>query len=333
MSEVMLVHTETKLLEYFQWLRLNTAKKLNDLNIESSRNIKETKRTFSGTIKNIGHFFERGVKRYDKKDESINDELLDFSEKHPTHISKKDAMELVDTLFMKDTNGLTKLLMSISIILDNEYTYTYEKEGLEEVSNILYGNKSEILTIKKQLENNYNAISPKTLSATQKGMLMGVALVSLASVITLPILLGAGAGASASATTAALAAHGFGDMQIGLGVITAESLIMSAALTGIAYGGMKLYNSEKVKQEFKELNPEKNALYLATQCTFIQRIKTTLDEDEFKETLDCILKNLETLKQDLDYYLFIENETTNFNKQKIKSFHEFDNRLMKILDL
>lgn len=90
---------------------------------------------------------------------------------------------------------------------------------------------------------------------------------------------------------------------------------------------------KKVKQEFKELNPEKNALYLATQCTFIQRIKATLDEEEFKETLDCILKNLETLKQDLDYYLFIENETTNFNKQKIKSFHEFDNRLMKILDL
>ena len=45
----------------------------------------------------------------DLGDESINDELLDFSEKHPTHISKKDAMELVDTLFREIDQYLENL--------------------------------------------------------------------------------------------------------------------------------------------------------------------------------------------------------------------------------
>lgn len=101
---------------------------------------------------------------------------------------------------------------------------------------------------------------------------MGAALVSLAGVVCLPVLLGAGASASAATTTAALAVHGFGDMQIGLGVIAVESLLLGTAFTGAAYGGMKLYNSQKVKAEFKKMSPEKNALYLAIQVTHIQRL-------------------------------------------------------------
>ena len=96
---------------------------------------------------------------------------------------------------------------------------------------------------------------------------------------------------------------------------------------------MKIYNNEKVKTEFKNLSPEKNALYLALQCTYIERIKSQLDEDEFTEQLDSILKNLATLKSDLDYYLFVEKESTKENKAKVKSFHEFDNRLSKVLGI
>ena len=35
----------------------------------------------------------------------------------------------------------------------------------------------------------------------------------------------------------------------------------------------------------------------------------------------------------LDYFLFIERESTKENKQKIKSFYDFDNRLIKVLGL
>ena len=333
MENLQNLDNEKNLIEYFQWLRLQTAKTLNDQNIEKSRFIKEEKRTLSGTIKNIGHFFERNVKQYDKKHETLNDDLATFNNRHESHLSKLQAKSIISELFANDKNVLSKLLMAVAVILDDSYNYKYEKEGLEAVSEILYGDTKEIALIKKQLETNYNVISSKSLSSIQKGVLVGVAVMSLASLVTMPILLGAGAGASAATTTAALAAHGFGDMQIGLGIITAESFIMSAALTGIAYGSMKLYNSEKIKQEFKKLNPEKNALYLAIQCTYIQRISKTLNDDEFKSILDEILKNLNVLKSDLDYFLFIENESTISNKQKLKSFHAFDERLIKVLGL
>ena len=151
--------------------------------------------------------------------------------------------------------------------------------------------------------------------------MIGVAASAAIGVLGMPLIL-----APTTAAAAGLAAHGFT-----AGAITLESILFSAAITGIVYGGMKLYNNEKVKQEFKNLSPEKNALYLALQCTYIERIKNTVSEDEFKEQLDSILKNLATLKSDLEYYLFVEKESTKENKEKIKSFHEFDNRLSKVL--
>lgn len=74
----------------------------------------------------------------------------------------------MNRLFENDQTGLLRLMMGINVILDSEYTYKYEKEGLEAVSDALYGNKNEISKIKKQLEENYNAISPKALSMVQK---------------------------------------------------------------------------------------------------------------------------------------------------------------------
>lgn len=333
MQEVEIIKSEKDLLEYFQWLRLMTAKTINDQNIEASKSIKEEKRTAKGTAKNLGKFFKREFGQYGKKDETINDELYSFNCRHASHLSDNEAQMFIKSLFESDQNGLSKLLMGISVILDNQYTYKYEKEGLEAVSTVLYGKKEELATIKKQLEENYNAISPKSLSAVQKGALMGVAVLSLVGVIALPILLGGGVTASAATTTASLATHGFGDMQIGLGIISAEALLMSAALTGITYGSMKLYNSLKTKEAFKKLDPEKSALYLAIQCTFIQRVRKTMDDQRFKEVLDQILKSLATLKQDLDYYLFIEKESTEVNKKKLKFFHDFDGRLEKILGI
>lgn len=318
MQEVGIVRNEKDLLEYFQWLRLTTAKSLNDQNIEANKTIKEEKKTLGGTMKNFGNFLKRGIGQYEKKDESLNDELNSFNSKHPTHLSETEAQDLMNLLFENDQTGLLRLMMGINVVLDSEYSYKYEKEGLEAVSDVLYGNKNEISKIKKQLEENYNAISPKALSMVQKGALMGIATVSLAAAFMLPIFLGGGIVAS----TTGLAANA-----------TMESLAMSAALTGMAFGGMKLYNTVKVKQEFKKLNPEENALYLAIQCTYVQRASKTMDDQRFKEVLDQILKSLATLKQDLDYYLFIEKESTEANKKKLKSFHDFDGRLSEILEL
>ena len=327
------VYNEKDLFVFFQHLRLETAKKLNDKHVEETKVVTEEKRTFKGTMKNIGNAFKRGVGNYNKKDTKIESDLSSFSLKNSRLMTRGEAVDLVDSLFDDDTHGLSKLVFACTIILDSEYEYKYIDDGLKEVSITLFGNSTELLVIKKQLEDNYNAISPTSLSPTQKGVLMGAAVVSLAGVMCLPILLGAGASASAATTTAALAAHGFGDMQVGIGVIAIESLFLSAAFTGAAYGGMKLYNSQKVKAEFKKMSPEKNALYLAIQATHIQRLSKSMNREELKEQLDAIFKNLNVLKADLDYFLFVERESTKDNKQKIKSFHDFDNRIVKIMGL
>ena len=57
----------------------------------------------------------------------------------------------------------------------------------------------------------------------------------------------------------------------------------------------------------------------------------TLTDDEFKEQLDNILKSMNTLKADLDYYYFVEREDIKNNKEKMTAFHKFDTHLSKIL--
>ena len=319
-KELTVVHNEKDLFYYLQKIRLLESKRINDEKIENSKEIKEEKATFKGTMKNISNFFERGVMSYAKLAEDIDAELKKFEENHPNVIDDETALSLAKELFDIDKYGMAKLLFASTIILDDEYNYKYVEDGLGAASDILYENKEALVEIKKQLFENYNAIAPNVLSNTQKGILMGVAAASLIGIVTMPAIMSVGLSATA------LAAHSFG-----LGVITLEAVLMSAAITGVTYGGMKLYNDAKIKKEFLELSPEKNAFYLAIQCTFIQRMKDQVSEEEFKEQLDAILRDLGTLKSDLDYYLFVEKESTKENKAKVKSFHEFDNRLLKVL--
>ena len=319
MNEITASYNEKDLFYFIQKLRLQVSKELNDKDIERSKNVKEEKATAQGFFKNVGHFFERGTMNYDKTSKEIDEMIQTFESKHSQVVDRETADQILDKLFEEDKYGLAKLIFATTIILDDEYKYKKSDEGLNEASSFIYGDPGTLVEIKKQLQNNYNAIAPNTLSNVQKGVLFGVAASSLIGIITMPAILGIGAGA-------AIAAHGVTGLTI-------ESIVLGAAFTGMAYGGMKLYNDIKIKQEFKKLTPEKNALYLAIQCTFVERIKKTLSEDEFKEQLDKILKDLNILKSDLDYFLYVEKESTKDNKAKEKSFHEFDNRLAKVLGI
>ena len=329
MVELTNVYSESDLFTYFQQLRLFKSKELNEKKVEDTKNISEEKKTFKGTLKNIGNFFKRKTNDYSGKETKIDNDIASFNEKHPSVISEQEAQEIVNTMFNDETYGLTKLTFACTVILDSEYDYKYESQGLAAVSEILYGNSNELSIIKNQLEENYNAISPTALSAKQKGALMGVAAASLVGVICLPALIGIKGPLTAAGAAALFVPHGLGK----IGVVAAEAALVGAAFTGAAYGGMKLYNNAEIKKEFKNLSPEKNALNLAIQATHIQRLKKELDEEEFKAQLDQLLRNLNQFKSDLDFYLFVEKESTKENKQKIKSFHDFDNRLMKLLNL
>lgn len=297
MNEVAIAYNDKDLLIYFQQVRLLKAKEVNDANVNRTNNVKEEKATLKGTFNNIGHFFERNIKNFERITASINKSIEEFNGKNEKVMPKEEAEEAVQRMFENDSYGLAKLMFATSIILDDEYPFEYVSEGLAEVSMILYGDEKVLPEIKKQLEDNYRHLSLKSIANTEQGVLaaISVALFGL-TIAVAPVV------AVASAAVGAVAAH--------------ELLTK---------------NKEKIKEEFKKSSSETNAYYLALQLTYIQRIKNSLSEDDFKEELDSILKSVNELKADLDYYLFVEKESANENKAKLDSFHKFDDRLVEIL--
>ncbi len=333
MNELQPIYNEHDLFLHCQKLRLDK-----DAEILSSKQAKDKKEegeklTLKQKTNNFIKDAKTLVKGYEKKEKKIKDNLNSFAHKNLTCPSASEAKELVVSLFGSDPYGASKLTFAITVLLDSEYEFVYEEEGIEEVSLLLYGNKQEMKEIFSCLKDSYRDVSPKTLTNVQKAALFGVALSASAGAVLLPTLAVSGLGAGIGLTSASLAALGFGDLQVGVGVLTAESLLFGAALVGATYSGMKLYNEEKVKKQFRKLSPEKGAMYLAIQIVYIQRLKKNLKKEEFKARLDEILKGVATLKSDLDYYYFVEQDDLNDNKAKLKSFHNFDAKLAKVLGL
>ncbi len=298
MNDVVVNYSEKDLFIYFQSIRLLKAKELNDGNVSRTNKVEEEKATLKETFNNFGRFFERNVKNYKATGEQVDKDLGLFNARNPVTLSKETAVELANSLFKDDKFGLAKLVFATSIILDLEYDYKYVNEGLQEVSEILYGDADTLVKIKKSFEDNFASIYSKPLTKEQTKTLLVTGTVLGVMIAIAPFI----------AIVPAIAAS-----------VTAACFIDE--------------NSKAIKQEFKESSPEKTASYLALQCTYIQRIRETLSSDDYKEELDAILKNISSIKSDLDYYLFVENEMVKENKEKIKVFHRFDDRMLKILEI
>ena len=294
MNEVAIKYSEKELLTFFQKIRLEKAKELSDCNAGRTFNKKEGA-SFGETISSFGRFLERNLKSSDtvKKDASL--ELNKFNSNNEKVMSKEEVENELDRLFENDKYGLARLVFGVSVVLDSEYSYEYLEEGLAEASRILYKDDNSLSEIKRQIEENYRAVSLTSLSSLEKGAIIGAATLTI---IFAPIL------ALASAAVGIIAAH-------------------------------EIYkqNNEKYKEEFKKSSSKDNSFYLALELTYIQRLRKLISGDEFKEELDSILKHIEELKSDLDYYLFIEREKTKENREKMLSFNAFDKRLMKILEI
>ena len=298
MNEVALNYNEKDLLIYFQQVRLLKDKYCNDNKIGKSFANKENA-SFKDTLNSFGKFLERNLKSYDASSEAIKKEIDKFNSKNEKVMDVDSAKSLVASMFANDKYGLTKLLFAVTVILDDEYSYEYVDEGLEDVSETLYGDKVALPKIREQLDVNYRALSLTSLAGLNRSALTGVAGAWMALTLVFAPMV---------AVTSAI-----------VGAVAAHELLSK--------------NREKIKEEFKKSSSQNNAFYLALQLTYLQRIKETLNEDEFKEEFDSILKNVQELKSDLDYYLFVEKEATKDNKDKVRAFHEFDNRLVKILGL
>ena len=329
MNELKPLYEEHDLFLYCQSLRLHKDEEILLSKLEKEKKEEGEKLTFKQKASNAIKDARTKIKGYPKKEEEIKANLASFSSKNLTCIGENEAKETLVKLFGEDPYGASKLTFAITVLLDDEYRYSYGDEGIEAVSSFLYGNPKEMKGIYEALLDAYRSVSPTSLTNVQKAAFFGVALAAASGAILVPTLFAAGGAISA----ASLTAMGFADIKLGASVLTAESLLFASALVGATYAGMKLYNEEKVKKQFRKLSPEKGAMYLAIQIVYISRLKRSLKESEFKERLDEILKGVNTLKADLDYYYFVEKDDVSNNKAKLKSFHRFDAKLTKLLGL
>ena len=295
MNEIALKYSEKQILTFFQKVRLEKAKELSDVNAGRRFTTREDA-SLNEKINSFGKFLKRNLKSTDDVKKDAADSLYKFNQEHNEVVSKEEVTNELDRLFENDKYGLAKLVLAVSIILDDEYKYEYIEEGLEEASLILYKDSESLNKIKTQLEENYRSISLKTLNDTSCWFLLSASIVS--AVFVIPVL---------------------GLITAAAGIITLNEIVKQ--------------NKDKIRREFRNTTSEANAFYLALQLTYIQRIKDTISSDEFKEELDSILKHIEELKSDLDYYLFVERESTKVNHDKLVEFNYFYKRLMKILEV
>ena len=294
MNEVAISYSEKDLLAFFQQIRLLKAKELGDSNAKQSYKSKQGA-SFAERIGNFSRFLEKSMKSSETIKKHIEEDLNKFNANHEKVMSKEEVENELNRLFEIDKYGIAKLIFASSIILDNEYQYEYLDEGLSQASIVLYGSPETLGEIKEQLEENYRSLSLKPLSSFEKGALIGLAGLSL--------------------------------------FISPFVAIASATIGAIAASNIIAKNREKFKEEFKNSSKEDNAFYLALELTYIQRIKDSVESDAFKEELDSILKHIEELKSDLDYFMFVEKENVSANKEKAILIHAFDKRLMKILGI
>lgn len=327
-------YSDKDLFYYLQWLRLQKAKQLNDANIERNRKDEVKKESgwenFKRGLSNFGKSISNTVHQTSSKDQTITNALQSFNQKH-SNISEANARSAMVNMFKDDKYGISRLTFAVEVVLDSEYDYEFEKEGLEAASMFLFGNLNHLETIKKDLEHNYKVISGNSLNDGQKAGLIAIGAAALITTFAVPVLGVGGLKASAAATTAALAAKGFGDMQLAVGLIAANSLITFGAITGGTYLLMKEHNKHEAMKEFKKLSAEEQNMALAIQGLIIDQLKKECPKDIFKEELDKILQSMNNMKGDMDYFTFVEGDKSANNIKRLKGFHNFDDLLTSIL--
>lgn len=323
-------NTSSDLFKYFQFIRLKKDKEICERNVEANKQNISTNLTFKEKISNTFKSINSSIHKYNENLSKANANYNYFLSKHLFYNSNQ--IPSVNSIFISDNIELEKIIFAISIILDDEYKYIYRSDGLKAVSEKLFGNSFRLEKIEESLEEHYKYINHKPLSNIQKGILIGISVASLLTIVACPLLVG-GANASAAVTTSALAAYGFGDMQIGIGMLALNSIMFSSITTGLTYLTMDKHNIQLAKKEFRSLTCDQESMYLSIQCLCIEHIKSKSTASDFKKNLDETLKNMDVLRSDITYLLFIENEDTKNNKEKLASFNRFEQRLLKILNI
>ncbi|MCQ2753059.1 MAG: hypothetical protein MJ206_02250 [Bacilli bacterium] len=305
----------TTLFLYTEKLRLDRDKYVMEEKLQATQRIEANGSIFDkakAAVKNKYNKFISSAGSYEQKNKAIIDEINRFNANNPKAIDEAKASEELKQLVGQDKTGTNQLMFDLSVILDNKYKYTYLDDGLMAVSSYLHSQDDYLLNLKDDLESIYKVIADdKSLSLKQMGILAGVSLATILACIIVPL--------SAPTVTAGSAA--------------ATTFLIGTALVGGTYIGMKEYNKEEIRKQFRKLTPDELAMELSIQILCIKHLRMKLNSDEFKDRLNLILEELNTLKADLDYYLFVERQDIDSNKRKLHIFHGFDKCLEEALGI
>ena len=251
-----------------------------------------------------------------------------------TLYKEKEISRIIDDVFSDDKYGIERTMFSISLAFDTEYHYEYEDDGLEYISRILWADELKLSTIKNGVEDIYVDLARQPLSRTQRLVLGSVAALSL-FVMTVPALT-IGGGLAAPGITSGLATFGTafgigGSMVEGVELILLAEMVLNGAIIGFTYKMLDAQRKSDVKQQFRSVGFSNAAQMLAVKCYIMQVAKYNMPRAMFKEKTSELLEMISDLKSDTDYVLFVEGENREENKKKINVFHNFDDKLCKIL--
>lgn len=309
---------------------------------DSLREIEKNETVNTDSLKGLQKFFTSiGNSIKNSKTEKLSQNKLEAEKKLDQFLNEnpffctKNASE--DTI-RQDVNlffgGFTPMMererFAVSVIMDNEYSYIQNESHDKAISRALFSNETQYEEIKKRLEDLYREIAKKPLSAVQKGAMIGIGALSAATLFLFPVIMAGGITAAAPTTTAALAAIGFGDMQVGIGMLSLYSALLGGAAMGITYKAMEEENQDQLRREFCQLNFDEAAKLLAIRALFIERSKFYMNENEIKENISDLLELIDDFRSDTSYELFVEHSDIAKNRDKIQLFHNFDKTMIKV---
>lgn len=298
--------------------------------------------------------FRRGeTQRLSEKKKLIADSIAKLKEKNAelglSEITADKLKSMADSFFEGDTCGFRRTMFVMLMRLNADDieprvcggeadSYVYGDDTLEEVSEILFGDRSRIANINDKLFENYHHIVNGRFWERNKSVLIGAGIsLALITVLT-PLALG-GLAAGSAIVTSCLAQIGHcvpGLVGAGIAAVTGYTLIGATILGGGVMAGLGIDEAvrrAKARDAYRSLKPDDIALLLAMKATLIEYGMEKMDSDTYKTELDECLSNLNDMRSDAEYMLIVEKTDAENSKKKIDICNCFIDRLTDIVGI
>lgn len=307
------------LLEAIDLVRLNVDLSIINEEIEKNKQVHATEDSNFFEKVTLGVVNEFKGSKLEKFEKQQKETLARISELSNQSLTYKDVVEMINKTFENDENSMARYLFSVTLIAEQK-EYIYNQESEDAVSLMLWGNSTFLGQIKIAFKETYLKIGNAGLTNNQKFVLgASAAALLVTSVALAPILIAA----STAITVGAIA------LPFGFSAITAACVFGSGLTLGTTYAGMKVFNKEQVKNDFKGLNYEEVTYVLALKSMLLEYGHKSMDEENFKEYLNDVLLLTSDLKADSLYYALVEKDNIERNEKLTEAFYRFDKEMLK----